>query len=110
MTLKPGGSATIDVSFQRAPGFTKNVTLDMLFRHLSTVYGNSLPKGVSIDSNASKTLITGKESKGKIVLKAAKDAPPVEKQQASIMANVSINFVMKATYSGLPVLITVSKP
>ncbi|MBQ17623.1 MAG: hypothetical protein CMJ65_10905 [Planctomycetaceae bacterium] len=110
VTLKPGGSATIDVSFQRAPGFTKNVTLDMLFRHLSTVYGNSLPKGVSIDSTASKTLITGKESKGKIVLKAAKDAPPVEKQQASIMANVSINFVMKATYSGLPVLITVAKP
>ena len=110
VTLKPGGSTKIDITFKRAPGFTTNVTLDLLFRHLGTVYGNSLPAGVTIDSGASKTLITGKESRGVIVLKAAKDAKPVEKQQVPVMANVSINFVMKATYSSKPLLVTVAKP
>jgi len=110
VTLKPGDSTTIKVNFERAPGFTKNVTLDVLFQHLGTVYGNSLPKGVTIDAGASKTLITGKASQGQIVLKAAKDAPPVTMQQISVMANVSINFVMKATYSSPPVMVTVTKP
>jgi hypothetical protein len=36
-------------------------------------------------------------------------APPVEKQLGSVMANISINFVMKATYSSAPVFITVEK-
>jgi len=110
VTLKPGGSTTIKVNFERAPGFTKNVTLDVLFQHLGTVYGNSLPKGVTIDAGASKTLITGKASQGQIVLKAAKDAPPVKMQQVSVMANISINFVMKATFSSPPLMVTVTKP
>ena len=110
VTLKPGASTTITVNFERAPGFTKNVTLDVLFQHLGTVYGNSLPKGVTIDTAASKTLITGKASEGQIVLKAAADAPPIAMQQISVMANVSINFVMKATYSSPPLMVTVAKP
>ena len=110
VTLKPGGSTTIKVNFERAPGFTKNVTLDVMFQHLGTVYGNSLPKGVTIDAGASKTLITGKASQGQIVLKAAKDAPPVKMQQVSVMANISINFVMKATFSSPPLMVTVTKP
>ncbi|MFP6703073.1 MAG: PPC domain-containing protein [Planctomycetaceae bacterium] len=110
VTLKPGTSATIKVHFERAPGFTKNVTLDVLYRHLGSVYGNPLPKGVTIDAAASKTLITGKASDGQIVLKAAADAPPIAMQQVSVMANVSINFVMKATYSSPPLMVTVAKP
>ena len=110
VTLKPGGSTTIKVNFERAPGFTKNVTLDVMFQHLGTVYGNSLPKGVTIDAGASKTLITGKANQGQIVLKAAKDAPPVKMQQVSVMANISINFVMKATFSSPPLMVTVTKP
>ncbi len=109
VTLKPGTSTTIKVNFERAPGFTKNVTLDVLYRHLGSVYGNSLPKGVTIDAGASKTLITGKASEGQIVLKAAADAPEVQMQQVSVMANVSINFVMKATYSSPPLMVSVSK-
>jgi hypothetical protein len=31
-------------------------------------------------------------------------------QQISVMANVSINFVMKATYSSPPLMVTVAKP
>jgi hypothetical protein len=30
----------------------------------------------------------------------------VERQQVSVMANISLNFVMKATYSSLPLFIT----
>jgi hypothetical protein len=107
VSLKPGGSQTIDVEIVRADGFNTNVTLDMLVRHLSSVHADTLPAGVTIDKKESKTLLTGQQSKGAIVLKAAKDAPPAEKQQCSLMANVSINFVMKEAYSSLPVTVSV---
>jgi len=110
LTLKPGESKRIDVTLVRAPGFNKNVTLDLLYRHLSRTYGNTLPPGVTIDAKNSKTLLTGNVSKGYITLKAAKTAKPVKKQQLSVMANISLNFVMKATYSAKPLTLTIVKP
>lgn len=105
--LKPGESATIDVDLERAEGFDKNVTLEATYSHLNTVYGSSLPEGVTVDASASNTLLTGGATKGKVVLKAAANAPAVERQQIVIMANVSLNFVMKATYGSRPVMISV---
>jgi hypothetical protein len=110
VALKPGESVRIDVDIQRAPGFDKNVTLDLLFQHLSSVFGDTLPEGVTIDAKGSKTLLTGQETKGHIALTAAANAPPVERQQCSVMANISINFVMKATYSSRPLVVTVAAP
>jgi hypothetical protein len=107
VVLKPGESAKIDVHIERSEGFDKNVTLDLRFRHLDSVYGDPLPPGVTVDAKQSKTLLTGKESDGYITLVAAKDAPPVEKQQIAVMAHVSINFVMKYTYASPPVYVTV---
>ncbi len=107
ITLKPGESVKVGVTIERAEGFDKNVTLDMLFQHLSTKYANSLPKGITIDGKQSKTLLTAKESAGHLLITAAKDAPPVEKQLCSVMANISLNFVMKATYSSKPLLISI---
>jgi hypothetical protein len=107
--LKPGESKTIGVKLDRAEGVNANVTLDMLYQHLGSVYGNSLPAGVSIDAGASKTLLTGKNSEGTIVLKADASAPPCERQVCAVMANFAINFVMKATYSGPPVFVSVEK-
>jgi len=109
VTIKPGESKRIEITIERAPGFTKNVQLDMLFRHLSGIFGNTLPSGVTIDSKNSKTLLTVKESKGHITLKAAANAKPIEKRQVSVMANISLNFVMKATYSAAPLYITVAE-
>lgn len=110
LTLVPGGSQRIDVRIRRADGFDKNVTLDVLYRHLNRVDGNPLPPGVTIDENASKLLLTAKESQGHITLTAAKDAKPVAGQQIAVMANVSVNFVMKMTYSSPPCLVTVAEP
>ena len=110
LTLKPGESQKIEVEITRSEGYNKNVTLDVQYRHLSGVYGNSLPEGVTLDAGNSKTLLTGTATKGHITLKAAANAPPVEKQQIAVMANVSINFVMKATYSSAPVAVTVAAP
>ncbi|MCY2966358.1 MAG: hypothetical protein NT069_22460 [Planctomycetota bacterium] len=107
--LKPGESRKIDVTIERAPGFTGNVTLDVLFQHLESPFGNSLPKGVTLDGANSKTLLTGTETQGVITLKAAADAPVVEKQLIPVMAHVSINFVMKMTFAGEPVWVTVEK-
>ncbi|MEC7566051.1 MAG: PPC domain-containing protein [Planctomycetota bacterium] len=106
ITMRPGDEIKIDVEMVRAEGFDKNISLDVLFQHLSSVWGNTLPKGIKMDGNKSKILITGKETKGHITLIADDTIESVEKQQVSVMANISINFVMKATYSSKPLWIT----
>ena len=106
IALKPGVSAKIEIEIERAAGFKGNVTLDVLFQHLEQPFGNRLPKGVKMDGAASKTLLTGEETKGFITLKAADDAPPVDKQLIPVMAHISINFVMKHTLCGAPVFVT----
>lgn len=106
--LTPGGSQKIEVTVERAPDFKGNVTLEPLFTHLEQPFGNSLPKGVTVDVPQSKTLLSANDTKGWITLKAAADAPAVEKQLVPVMAHVSINFVMKATYCAEPCWITVA--
>jgi hypothetical protein len=105
--LKPGESKQIQVTIVRAPGFDKNVQLDLLYRHLNSVYADVLPPGVTLDARTSKTLLNSKATSGTITLTADAKAPKVEKQQIAVMANISINFVMKATYSSRPLFITV---
>lgn len=109
IVLKPGSTQRIEVELDRSPGFDKNVTLEATYMHLNSIYGNSLPEGVSVDAAASNTLLTGGATKGHLILKADDNAPEVEKQQIAVMANVSLNFVMKATYASQPVLVTVKK-
>jgi hypothetical protein len=110
VNLKPGTSQKIEITIDRAPGFKGNVTLDVLYQHLEQPFGNSLPKGIKMDGANSKTLLTGDETKGFITLVAAADAPAVEKQLVPVMAHVSINFVMKHTFCGEPVFVTVEAP
>ncbi len=110
VSLKPGESKKIDVTIARAEGFTQNVTLDPIFQHLGSVYGNTLPTGVTVDATNSKTLLTGSETQGYVTLVAAKDAKPTDKQLVSMMANISLNFVMKATYSSAPLSVSVAAP
>ncbi|HVA46577.1 MAG TPA: hypothetical protein VNH11_09405 [Pirellulales bacterium] len=108
VNLKPGGSQKIDVTIERREGFKGNVTLDVLYQHLGSIYGDSLPPGVKIDDKQSQTLLSGEQSQGHITLVAAADAKPVESQQFAIMANVSINFVMKYTYASEPLKVTIA--
>jgi hypothetical protein len=107
VSLKPGGSQKIDVTIERKEGFKGNVTLDVIYQHLGSIYGNSLPPGVTIDDKQSQILLTGEQSTGSIMLVASADAKPVENQQIAVMANVSINFVMKYTYCGEPIKLTI---
>jgi hypothetical protein len=109
ITLKPGQSQRIDVKIERSGEYNGNITLDVIYRHLSSVFGDSLPPGITIDTKNSKTLLTAKETEGHITLKADDKAAPCEKQQIAVMANVSINFVMKATYAAAPVTVAVEK-
>jgi hypothetical protein len=110
ITLKPGESKRIDVTIERAADFKQAVSVDVAYQHLGGIFGDSLPPGVTVDEKASLTLLSGDVSKGHITLKAAPDAKPVDKQQIVVMAHVSINFVMKFTYCGEPVTVTVVKP
>lgn len=97
--LKPGESAEIEITIERAEGFTENVSLDCMMRHLNRVYGSTLPKGVTIDDKASKTVLRKDECVGKITLKADPKAEPAEEYLVPVMAQTSINFVMKLCYS-----------
>ena len=106
ITLRPGDAVRIDIEIIRADGFDKNISLDVLFKHLSSIWGDTLPKGVTLDGSKSKILITGKETKGHITLVADDKIEKVGRQQVSVMANISLNFVMKATYSSRPLFIT----
>jgi hypothetical protein len=107
ITLKPGESKKIEVTIERSPGFDKNVTLDVMFRHLAAPYGNSLPAGVTFNEKQSKSLLTGTQTQGFITFTAAPDCKPVERQEVPVMAHVAINFVMKMSYTAEPVFITV---
>jgi len=105
--LQPGGSQKVEVTIDRSPDFTANVTLDMLYRHLASSFGDSLPPGVTLDDKQAKTLLAGKDTKGFVTVKAAADAPPVENHVSVVMAHVSLNFVMKTTYCSPPIRISV---
>jgi len=107
VTLKPGESKKLEITIERAEGFDKNVTLDLIYRHLASPFGNSLPAGVTIDDKQSKTLLTAKELKGHITITAAKDAKPVEGQIVPVMAQAAINFVMKMSYCAEPLRVTI---
>lgn len=109
LTLKRGQSGSVDVEVIRQEGYDKNITLDLLYQHLSSKFANTLPEGVTVDLKNSQTLLTGSKSTGKITLTAAENAPLVRRQQCAVMANVSINFVMKATYSSEPLFVSVTE-
>jgi hypothetical protein len=105
--LKTGESKKIEVTIERAEGFDKNVSLDMRFFHLSE-FCNTFPPGVKFDESKSSKLITGKNVTGHVVITAAADAAPVDRQLIPVTANVSLNFVMKTSFAADPLWITVA--
>ena len=107
IVLKPGESKQIDVEIVRSDEYANNVTLDVRFFHLSE-FCNTLPPGVTFDEGKSSKLITGKNTKGHVVLTAATDAAPVDRQLVPVTANVSLNFVMKTNFSADPLWVSVA--
>ena len=109
ITLKPGESKTIDVTIDRAPDFKANVSLDVTMTHLA-LFADTLPPGVTVEGNKSKTLLSNGATQGTITLTAAKTAAPIERQLIGLTANISLNFVVKTTFAAEPVFVTVSVP
>lgn len=109
ITLKPGESKTIDVTIDRAPDFKANISLDVTMTHLA-LFADTLPPGVTVDGNKSKTLLSNGATQGTITLTAAKTAAPAERQLIGLTANISLNFVVKTTFCAEPVFVTVEKP
>lgn len=108
ITLKPGQEVKIDVDVLRRSDYDKAITLDIILRHLNSVIGDPLPPGVKIVAGKSKTLL-GTGSKGWITLKADGNAAPIERVPISVLCHVSINFVVKVTYSSPPIWVSVGK-
>ena len=109
ITLKPGESQTIDVTIDRAPDFKANISLDVTMTHLA-LFADTLPPGVTLDGNKSKTLLSNGATQGTITLIASKDAAPIDRQLIGLTANISLNFVVKTTFAAAPVFVTVAKP
>jgi hypothetical protein len=107
VTLKPGEEVKLDVTIERRPGYTGGVSLDIPLRHLNAVFGNPLPPGVTIVDGKSKTLL-GQGNKGHITLKAAPGTAEIE-TPICVMAHVSINFVVKVSYSSPMIPLAVQK-
>jgi hypothetical protein len=108
IALKPGQEAKIEVTVHRRPDYDKAVSLDILLQHLGNVMGNPLPPGVTVVPGKSKTLL-GTGSKGYITLQAAPNAAPIEHVPISVLAHVSINFVVKISYASPPIVVSVRK-
>jgi hypothetical protein len=62
-----------------------------------------------MDDDASKTLLGPKETHGKIVLKAAANAAPLDRLPIAVLGQISINFVVKVSHASEPVFLTVAK-
>jgi hypothetical protein len=107
ITLRPGESATIDVAVTRQGGYDKGVSLAVDLEHLGRTFASSLPPGVKVVEKGSKTLLGPKETAGKVVIRAADDAPACEGVPIAVMGHVSINFVVKTAYSSAPIRITI---
>ncbi len=108
IVLKPGQEVKFDVTVVRRQDFDKGVFLDMTLSHLGSVFGNPLPPGVTVVPGKSKTLL-GTGSQGYVTLKADANAEPVENVPICVLANVSVNFVVKIPYSSPAILLHVRK-
>jgi hypothetical protein len=108
LELKPGDEVKLEVTLTRRADYDKGVSLDILLQHLNTVFANPMPPGVTIVEGKSKTLL-GTGSKGHFVLKVAPNAAAIENVPINVLAHVSINFVVKVSYSSPPIWITIKK-
>lgn len=108
ISLKPGETATIDVTVTRKEGYDKGVNLAVVLQHLGQIHANPLPAGVTVRESGSKTLLGPTETKGKIILEAKADAAPVESVPICVMGHVSINFVVKTAYASEVIEVSVA--
>jgi len=109
LVLKAGQEVKLDVTIKRSANFKEAVNLDIILRHLGGIFANPLPTGVTMVDGKSKTLIPANATKGHITLKVAPDAPLVENVPICVMANVSINFVVKVSHTSKPLMLTIQK-
>jgi hypothetical protein len=107
ITLAPGGTAKIEVTIKRREDYNKPVTLDLRVNHLGGIHTNPLPPGISVDDGIT---IAENQNKATVTLRASGDAHPIKDWPLAVMANVSINFVMKVWYASAPISLTVTPP
>jgi hypothetical protein len=107
VVLAPGESVPLDVTVTRHPRYNKPVNLAIVLQHLGGIHANPLPTGVTVKEAGSKTLLGPDQTKGRIILQAAPNAPACEGVPIAVMGHVSINFVVKTAYASAPIYLTV---
>lgn len=107
--LVAGQTVELEIEITRAENYKGRVSLDVIHRHLGSIFGNPLPIGVTVVDSGAKTALTEKETKGKIILKAAPEAKACEAVPLCVLANVSLNFTVKRSYASNPLAITIKE-
>ncbi len=102
LTLTQGETITVDVTVKRN-NYTKPITVDTILRHLNGIHANPLPPGVTMELK----IIGDNQDKTQIVLRANDTATLVTNWPIAVMGQVSLNFVVKTSYSTPPLKLTV---
>jgi hypothetical protein len=109
LVLKPGESKEIPVRLVRGEKYKSGpVTLWAMWRFEGSIFGNSLPPGVTVNEKASSTSLNGEAVEGKISLQAAPDAKPISRVQTVVIGLVPIEYSTFVPYSTPPILVTVT--
>jgi hypothetical protein len=109
LALAPGKRVRLDVEVTRKNGYAGPVSLDVVFRHLSSVCADPLPPGITVVGNQSKTKLEARETKGWITLEATPTVAPVQPLPIAVLGQVPVNVLLKLTYASEPVTLSVSE-
>jgi hypothetical protein len=108
VVLRPGQSQEIPITITRAEKYkTGPVTLWADLRFRNTVFGSTLPPGVTLDARTSKVALNGSETAGKVTLTAATDAKPIDAVQTTVIGLVAVEFSVFVPYCTSPIELTV---
>ena len=106
ITLEPGGQAEFRVLVDRQDGNSDPVTLAMSHMYYTNSCGDQLPPGVTLSAD-SKTQLKANESEAKFILKASKDALPVNNLPIAVMARLYVTYNISTNYASTPISLTV---
>ena len=106
ITLEPGGQAEFSVRIDRQEGNSDPVTLAMRHMYYTNSCGDQLPPGVTLSAD-SKTQLKANETEAKFIIKASKDALPVNKLPIAVMARLYVTYNISTNYASTPISLTV---
>jgi hypothetical protein len=98
LRIKPGESASVDITIERAPRYQGLVRLDAYVLYLEILQATTLPNGVTLDLEKSKAILNAGQTHGTLVFHAEAQAKPTERHLVPVMAQVAMNLANRFNY------------